>query len=151
MSSQSAVNDRFHNALYSVLLRPALESSSTLPMLFGLLYQALSADVSLRRIAAFVKRMLQFAAGAPANVACGALVVVSEVLKVKPVLWAAVLEPEDCVNENLHDATDAEASEDDPSADETPGDAAGHTSTDRGKKGHSGAHLFLVLERDALM
>ena len=145
MSSQSAVNDRFHNALYSVLLRPALENSSTLPMLFGLLYQTLSADVSLRRIAAFVKRMLQFAAGAPANVACGALVVVSEVLKVKPVLWAAVLEPEDCVNEDLHDAadaTDAEASEDDPSADETPGDAAGHTSTDKGKKGHSGAHMF---------
>ena len=56
-----------------------------------------------------------------------------------------MLEPEDCVNEDLHDAadaTDAEASEDDPSADETPGDAAGHTSTDKGKKGHSGAHMF---------
>jgi hypothetical protein len=107
MSSQSAVNDRFHSALYALLLRPALENSSTLPMLFGLLYQALSADVSARRVAAFIKRMLQFAAGAPAHVACGVLMVVSEVLKAKPVLWAAVLEPEDRGIEEFQDAADA--------------------------------------------
>ena len=115
MSSQSAVNDRFHSALYALLFRPALGTSSTLPMLFGLLYQALSADVSARRVAAFIKRILQFATSAPANVACGALVIVSEVLKEKSVLWAAVLEPEDRGIEELHDAadatTDADASE----------------------------------------
>lgn len=123
MSSQSAVNDRFHAALYSLLLRPSLENSSTLPMLFGLLYQALSADVSSRRVAAFIKRMLQFAAGASANVACGALVVVSEVLKAKAVLWNAVLEPEDRGLEDLQDAadatTDADVSEKEASEEES--------------------------------
>lgn len=113
MTSQSAVNDRFHNALYAVLLRPGLSTSSTLPMLFGLLFQALSADVSTRRIAAFIKRMLQFAASAPANVTCGVLVVVSEVLKKKPALWGSILQPEDEGVEQFQDAeepaTDADA------------------------------------------
>ena len=39
MNSQAASSDRFYATLYAVLLRPALERSSALPMIFGLLFQ----------------------------------------------------------------------------------------------------------------
>lgn len=68
--------------------------------------QAMKADISNKRVSAFIKRVLQVATGAPANVACGALLMVSEVLKAKPALWAGVTQPEDHGQEEVHDAPD---------------------------------------------
>lgn len=104
MNSQAASSDRFYATLYAVLLRPGLERSSSLSMIFGLLFQAMKADTSNKRVAAFIKRLLQVAIGSPANVACGALFTVSEVLKAKASLWAAITQPEDHAEESMHDA-----------------------------------------------
>jgi ribosome biogenesis protein MAK21 len=44
--------------------------------------QALKADISSRRAAAFAKRLLQLAQEAPPHFACGCLLLTSELLKV---------------------------------------------------------------------
>ena len=95
MSSQDAVSDRFYGALYQALLHPGLVKSAALAQFLGLLFQAVKADVSSKRAAAFVKRLLQVATQMAANGACAALVVASEMLKHKPTLWPALTQPED--------------------------------------------------------
>lgn len=53
-------------------------------MFLNLLYKSLKADIVLRRVKAFVKRLLQVSAEQSASFACGALFLVSEVMKAKP-------------------------------------------------------------------
>lgn len=53
-------------------------------MFLNLLYKSLKADIVLRRVKAFVKRLLQVSAEQNASFACGALFLVSEVMKAKP-------------------------------------------------------------------
>lgn len=53
-------------------------------MFLNLLYKSLKADVALRRVKAFVKRLLQVSAEQNASFTCGALFLVSEVIKAKP-------------------------------------------------------------------
>ncbi len=57
--------------------------------------QAMKADGNVRRGAAFSKRLLQTAAVGGAAYACGALLLLSEVLKARPELWTGVLQPEE--------------------------------------------------------
>ncbi|KAJ9505795.1 hypothetical protein QJQ45_006511 [Haematococcus lacustris] len=95
MSSKSAVTDRFYRALYSVMSNEAALTSSKAPMFLSLLFKAMRVDVSTKRCAAFSKRLLQTAVLAPPAFACGSLLLVSEVLKAQPALWAGVLQPED--------------------------------------------------------
>jgi len=95
MTSRNSVSDRFYRALYSALLSPELPRSTKGPMFLSLLFKAVTADVSPKRVAAFAKRLLQVALEAPANFACGCLVLVSGLLKSRPGLWTAVLQPED--------------------------------------------------------
>ncbi|KAL6757303.1 CBF/Mak21 family-domain-containing protein [Haematococcus lacustris] len=95
MSSKSAVTDRFYRALYSVMSNEAALTSSKAPMFLSLLFKAMRVDISTKRCAAFSKRLLQTAVLAPPAFACGSLLLVSEVLKAQPALWAGVLQPED--------------------------------------------------------
>lgn len=53
-------------------------------MFLNLLYKSLKADVVLRRLKAFVKRLLQVSAEQSASFVCGALFLVSELMKTKP-------------------------------------------------------------------
>lgn len=66
------------------LLDPGLSVSSRQSMFLNLLYKSLKADVILRRIKAFVKRLLQVSCEQSPTFACGALFLVSEVMKAKP-------------------------------------------------------------------
>mmetsp|Transcript_8714 Transcript_8714/g.18540 ORF Transcript_8714/g.18540 Transcript_8714/m.18540 type:complete len:1163 (-) Transcript_8714:938-4426(-) len=95
MSSRNAISDRFYRALYSVLLSDGPITSNKTPMFLALLFKAMKADVSVKRVAAFAKRLLQVAHMAAPNFACAVLFLVSEVLKVQPALWSAVSTPED--------------------------------------------------------
>ncbi|GAB4813011.1 hypothetical protein N2152v2_000057 [Parachlorella kessleri] len=98
MTSRSSVSDRFYRAMYSALESPELTRSTKAPMFLSLLFkasEALQADVSHKRVSAFAKRILQVAQEAPANFACGCLLLVSELMKARPALWNAVLQPED--------------------------------------------------------
>lgn len=66
------------------LLDPGLSSSSRKSMFLNLLYKSLKADIVLRRVKAFVKRLLQVSCEQTPAFACGALFLVSEVMKNKP-------------------------------------------------------------------
>lgn len=66
------------------LLDPGLSSSCRQSMFLNLLYKSLKADIVLRRVKAFVKRLLHVSAEQNASFACGALFLVSEVMKAKP-------------------------------------------------------------------
>lgn len=95
MSSRNAVSDRFYRALYSMVMSPDLSTSTKAPMFLSLLFKALSADVSPKRVAAFLKRLVQVASISSAQFACGCLMLVSKVLQLRRGLWNLILEPED--------------------------------------------------------
>lgn len=114
MSSRSTVSDRFYRALYAVLGSPELYRSTKAPMFLSLLFKAIKADVSAKRTAAFAKRLLQVAQEAPAHFACGCLLLTSELLKARPALWGAVLQPEESEADGLERFQDAP--EDGPAA-----------------------------------
>jgi ribosome biogenesis protein MAK21 len=95
MAGRDAVSDRFYRALYAVLSSPELPRSTKAPLLLGLVFRALKADVSPPRVAAFAKRLLQAAAGGPPGFACGALLLLSELMRARPALWAGVQQAEE--------------------------------------------------------
>uniref|UniRef100_A0A673GST9 CCAAT/enhancer-binding protein zeta n=1 Tax=Sinocyclocheilus rhinocerous TaxID=307959 RepID=A0A673GST9_9TELE len=84
MDSQQTISDRYYVALYRKLLDPGLSSSSRKSMFLNLLYKSLKADIVLRWVKAFVKRLLQVSCEQTPAFACGALFLVSEVMKNKP-------------------------------------------------------------------
>ncbi|XP_057271326.1 CCAAT/enhancer-binding protein zeta [Pezoporus wallicus] len=86
MDSQQSVSDRYYAALYKKLLDPALATWSKPSMFLNLIYKSLKADVVLRRVKAFVKRLLQVSCGQMPPFICGTLYLLSELLKVKPEL-----------------------------------------------------------------
>ncbi|KAK3542423.1 hypothetical protein QTP86_025911 [Hemibagrus guttatus] len=77
MDSQQSVSDRYYVALYKKLLDPGLSVSSRQSMFLNLLYKSLKADIVLRRVKAFVKRLLQVSCEQSPTFACGALFLVS--------------------------------------------------------------------------
>ncbi|XP_060947700.1 CCAAT/enhancer-binding protein zeta [Limanda limanda] len=103
MDSQQTVSDRFYVALYRKLMDPGLSSSSRQSMFLNLLYKSLKADIVLRRVKAFVKRLLQVSAEQNASFACGALFLVSEVMKAKPGLKILLQEDGDGEEEEFKD------------------------------------------------
>ncbi|NXL83516.1 CEBPZ protein, partial [Alectura lathami] len=84
MDSQQTVSDRYYAALYKKLLDPGLATCSKPSMFLNLVYKSLKADVVLRRVKAFVKRLLQVTSGQMPPFICGTLYLLSELLKVKP-------------------------------------------------------------------
>ena len=94
------VDDRFFRALYAkVLDSELLVSSKRAPAFLALVLKAVNSDVSKARKAAFVKRLLQVALQAPPNLACGIILVVSEMLKTSAALWTTVLDAENEMDE----------------------------------------------------
>ena len=85
MEREGAITDRFYMALYrkmtdSDLLQHSGRSSS----LLNLLYKAMKRDPEVRRVKAFIKRILQLAMTQSTPFICGALIVISEVIRSKP-------------------------------------------------------------------
>uniref|UniRef100_A0A182U3T2 CCAAT-binding factor domain-containing protein n=1 Tax=Anopheles melas TaxID=34690 RepID=A0A182U3T2_9DIPT len=80
--------DRFYNALYRKLLDPELASIGPriTNVFFYILHRAMQNDPIPERAQAFVKRLLQVAFHFPAARLCGALIVVSKVLRKRKVL-----------------------------------------------------------------
>uniref|UniRef100_A0A8C1FIK1 CCAAT/enhancer-binding protein zeta n=1 Tax=Cyprinus carpio carpio TaxID=630221 RepID=A0A8C1FIK1_CYPCA len=103
MNSQQTISDRYYVALYRKLLDPGLSSSSRKSMFLNLLYKSLKADIVLRRVKAFVKRLLQVSCEQTPAFACGALFLVSEVMKNKPGLKLLLQEEGDEEEEKYQD------------------------------------------------
>ena len=66
------------------MLDPGLTTCSKQAMFLNLIYKSLKADIMLRRVKAFVKRLLQVTCTQMPPFICGALYLVSEILKAKP-------------------------------------------------------------------
>ncbi|XP_070705152.1 CCAAT/enhancer-binding protein zeta [Pempheris klunzingeri] len=113
MDSQQTISDRYYVALYRKLLDPGLSSSSRQSMFLNLLYKSLKADIVLRRVKAFVKRLLQVSAEQNASFACGALFLVSEVMKAKPGLRMLLQEDGDGEEEEFKDLAEENNGDDD--------------------------------------
>ncbi|KAJ7342066.1 hypothetical protein JRQ81_008599 [Phrynocephalus forsythii] len=120
MDSRQTVSDRYYAALYKKLLDPGLALCAKQSMFLNLVYKSLKADIVLRRVKAFVKRLLQVTCGQMPPFACGALYLVSELLKVKPGLRVQLqdhVESDD--EEHFHDLEEAEEEENVVDADKT--------------------------------
>ncbi|XP_018428741.1 PREDICTED: CCAAT/enhancer-binding protein zeta [Nanorana parkeri] len=101
MDSQQTVSHRYYAALYRKLLDPGLAQGSKQTMFLNLLYKSLKADVALKRVKAFVKRLLQITCCQKPPFICGALYLISEVIKLKPGL-RVLLEENGEIDEEEH-------------------------------------------------
>ncbi|XP_004686350.1 PREDICTED: CCAAT/enhancer-binding protein zeta [Condylura cristata] len=109
MNSQQTISDRYYSALYRKMLDPGLISCSKQAMFLNLVYKSLKADIMLRRVKAFVKRLLQVTCEQMPPFICGALYLVSEILKAKPGLRSQLDDhPESDEEENFIDIKDEE-------------------------------------------
>ncbi|MEE6475242.1 hypothetical protein FKM82_010667 [Ascaphus truei] len=112
MDSQQTVSNRYYAALYRKLLDPGLAQGSKQSMFLNLLYKSLKADVVLRRVKAFVKRLLQVTCSQKPSFICGALYLVSEILKTKPGLRVLLEENGEIdEEEHFHDMPDDDEQE----------------------------------------
>ncbi|KAM4694090.1 CCAAT/enhancer-binding protein zeta [Discoglossus pictus] len=107
MDSQQTVSNRYYAALYKQLLDPGLSQGSKQTMFLNLLFKSLKADVVLRRVKAFLKRLLQITCCQKPAFICGALYLISEIMKLKPGLKVVLEENgEYDEEEHFHDLPD---------------------------------------------
>jgi ribosome biogenesis protein MAK21 len=94
-ASKNYSADRFYRTLYESLLDPRLISTSKHIMFLNLLYRALKADVSTKRVKAFVKRLLQIIHLHEPPFICGVLYLVNELITTFPTIKSMLSTPED--------------------------------------------------------
>jgi len=87
--------DRFYRTLYESLLDPRLLTSSKQIMYLNLLYRALKSDVSIKRVKAFVKRLLQIITLHEPPFVCGVLYLISELQATFPSIKGMLDQPEE--------------------------------------------------------
>jgi len=66
-----------------VLLKVHLTKGAKLDEYFGLVFRAVKADLNIKRVTAYLKRMLQMCFINESNFTAGSLLVISELLKVR--------------------------------------------------------------------
>ncbi|KAL2015942.1 hypothetical protein VTK56DRAFT_4514 [Thermocarpiscus australiensis] len=93
-SKQLAV-DRFYRTLYESLLDPRLITSSKHALYLNLLFRAMKNDVDVRRVKAFVKRLIQVLCLHQPSFTCGVLFLIAELQTTFPDLHTLLDEPED--------------------------------------------------------
>lgn len=86
--------ERFYRTLYESLLDPRLFTSSKQVMYLNMLYKSLKADVNIKRVQAFVKRLLQVITMHDPPFVCGVLYLVSELEGAFPGIRAMMTEAE---------------------------------------------------------
>ncbi|KAG2184086.1 hypothetical protein INT44_009101 [Umbelopsis vinacea] len=108
-TAKEFVNDRFYRTLYESLLDPRLVTSSKQAMYMNLLYKALRADDDLKRVKAFVKRIVQVAAYHQPTFICGIFYLIDKLTTAKPGLRALITQAEeDDEEEHFEDAPDSD-------------------------------------------
>lgn len=86
LSSKQHISDRFYQVLYNQLQDPAFGFSSANCAFLNLIFKAMVLDDSLKRIKAFIKRLLQTSQYLSSHMVCGILYLISEVVEEKPEL-----------------------------------------------------------------
>lgn len=87
--------DRFYRTLYESLLDPRLVTSSKHALYLNLLFRALKADLNVKRVEAFAKRMLQVVTLHQPPFICGILYLLRELEAIFPALKSLLTEPEE--------------------------------------------------------
>lgn len=126
-SSHLSLRDRFYRTLYESLLDPRLLNSSKQTLYLNVLFKALRSDLSIKRVKAFAKRLLQVVAMHQAPFVIGALYLLRELEGVFPSLKSLVDEPE------ADDSDEAENFQD--VQDETDGNATPQNEANRNPAG----------------
>lgn len=93
-ASKQYAAERYYRTLYESLLDPRLVHSSKQIMYLNLLYRSLKNDISLKRITAFIKRLLQIITLHEPPFVCGVLYLINELQKTTPSIRAMISEPE---------------------------------------------------------
>ncbi|KAH3846895.1 hypothetical protein DPMN_089202 [Dreissena polymorpha] len=109
---------RYYNALYRKLVDPALATSSKQAAFLNLVFKSIKMDESERRVKAFAKRLLQVCRYQQPPFTCGALVLLSEVLKVKPGVLTLTHTEEAVLLSSQADSDDEEHFVDQPAPDD---------------------------------
>ncbi|KAK7193341.1 hypothetical protein DPSP01_010995 [Paraphaeosphaeria sporulosa] len=94
-STKHFSTDRFYRTLYESLLDPRLIETSKHIMYLNLLYRALKADTSIKRVQAFIKRLLQIIHLHEPPFICGVLYLINELIIQFPSIRTMVTAPED--------------------------------------------------------
>lgn len=95
ISTNAAPADRFYRTLYESLLDPRLITSSKQQLYLNLLHKSLKADLSTRRVKAFVKRILQILTLQEPPFICGAFYLLRDLEKSIPSLGGLIDQGED--------------------------------------------------------
>ncbi|KAI1386925.1 CBF-domain-containing protein [Hypoxylon trugodes] len=94
-ATRHIATDRFYRTLYESLLDPRLITSSKQALYLNLLYRSLKADVDVRRVKGFVKRMLQILSLHQPSFVCGILYLIIDLSSTFPDLKTLINEPEE--------------------------------------------------------
>jgi ribosome biogenesis protein MAK21 len=110
-SSHQASSDRFYRTLYESLLDARLVSSSKQQLYLNLLHRSLKADLNLKRVKAFAKRILQILSLHDASFICAAFFLLKDLETTFPALTGLVDQPEEHDEEDEHfqDVDDGES------------------------------------------
>jgi len=94
-ASHQIASDRFYRTLYESLLDPRVATSSKQSLYLNLLFKALKNDLSIRRVKAFVKRIVQVLGMHQPSFICGVFYLIRELEKTFPGLSSLFDQPED--------------------------------------------------------
>ena len=98
--------DRFYRTLYESLLDPRLFSTSKQTLYVNLLFRALKADLDVKRVQAFVKRITQTVAMHQPPFACAAIYLIKQLGHTFPSLQTLFDQPETIDNDSENEARD---------------------------------------------
>ena len=88
-------SDRFYRTLYESLLDPRLLTTSKQALYLNLLFKTLRSDLSIQRVKAFAKRLLQVVSMHQPSFACAAIYLIRELEAIFPSLRAFIDQPEE--------------------------------------------------------
>jgi ribosome biogenesis protein MAK21 len=130
--------DRFYRTLYESLLDPRLVNSSKHTLYLNLLFRALRSDVNIKRVKAFVKRLLQIVTLHQPPFICGVIYLIRELEGTFPGLKSLFNDPEE------NDEDDEEVFRDVPE----DGDSVYQTQNGTGSKAKPLSELYNGRKRD---
>jgi ribosome biogenesis protein MAK21 len=120
-ASHQISSDRFYRTLYESLLDPRVATSSKQSLYLNLLFKSLKNDLNIRRVKAFVKRIVQVLGMHQPAFVCGVFYLIRELEKSFPGLSSLFDQPEDNESdgeENFQDVPDEDDEE--PAPQPTP-------------------------------
>lgn len=108
-ANRQLATERYYRTLYESLLDPRLVTSSKQALYLNLLYRSLKTDVDVRRVKAFVKRMLQILSLHQPSFVCGIIYLAIELSLVFPDLKTLLNVPEENDDEGAMSPTTSDA------------------------------------------